>query len=73
MKFKYPFYQEIMWYVVDRYLSCLTGRTYLAPASGEKDEGYDDDDQGLIHVDEDSRPPSRNPDSRPPSRAMEEV
>ncbi|GFR58760.1 lysine-specific demethylase 2B, partial [Elysia marginata] len=72
-KFKYPFYQEIMWYVVDRYLSCLTGHTYLAPASCDKDDGYDDDDQGLIHVDEDSRPPSRNPDSRPPSRAMEEV
>ncbi|RUS79534.1 hypothetical protein EGW08_012702, partial [Elysia chlorotica] len=63
-KFKYPFYQEIMWYVVDRYLSCLTGRTYLSAASSDKDDGYDEDDQGLIHVDEDSRPPSRNPDSQ---------
>ncbi|GFO37758.1 lysine-specific demethylase 2b-like [Plakobranchus ocellatus] len=73
-KFKYPFYQEIMWYVVDRYLSCLTGRTYLASsAPGDKEEAFDDDDQGFIQVDEDSRPPSRNPDSRPPSRAMDEM
>ncbi|KAH9514989.1 Lysine-specific demethylase 2B [Bulinus truncatus] len=68
-KFRYPFFSEIMWYVVDRYISCLTGHTYLAPC--EKDE-VDDDDQGLIQVDEDSRPPSRNPDSRPPSRAMDD-
>lgn len=58
-----------MWYVVDRYLSCLTGRTYLS--SSEKEE-LDEDDQGLIQVDDDSRPPSRNPDSRPPSRAMDD-
>lgn len=58
-----------MWYVVDRYICCLTGHTYLT--SCEKDE-VDEDDQGLIQVDEDSRPPSRNPDSRPPSRAMDD-
>uniref|UniRef100_A0A2C9KCL6 [histone H3]-dimethyl-L-lysine(36) demethylase n=1 Tax=Biomphalaria glabrata TaxID=6526 RepID=A0A2C9KCL6_BIOGL len=68
-KFRYPFFSEIMWYVVDRYISCLTGHTYLA--SVEKDE-VDEDDQGLIQVDEDSRPPSRNPDSRPPSRTMDD-
>ncbi|XP_059168236.1 lysine-specific demethylase 2A-like isoform X2 [Physella acuta] len=68
-KFRYPFFSEIMWYVVDRYLSCLTGRTYLS--SSEKEE-FDEDDQGLIQVDDDSRPPSRNPDSRPPSRAMDD-
>ncbi|CAL1543944.1 unnamed protein product [Lymnaea stagnalis] len=68
-KFRYPFFSEIMWYVVDRYLSCLTGRSYLS--SCEKEE-LDEDDQGLIQVDEDSRPPSRNPDSRPPSRAMDD-
>ncbi|CAG5116109.1 unnamed protein product, partial [Candidula unifasciata] len=68
-KFRYPFYLEIMWYVVDRYISCLTGRSFLS--SYEKDD-VDEDDQGFIQVDEDSRPPSRNPDSRPPSRAMDD-
>jgi len=68
-KFRYPFYLEIMWYVVDRYLSCLTGRSYLSQS--EKDEP-EEEDLGLIQVDEDSRPPSRNPDSRPPSRSMED-
>ena len=68
-KFRYPFYLEIMWYVADRYLSCLTGRTYLT--APEKEELVEED-QGLIEVDEDSRPPSRNPDSRPPSRSAED-
>ncbi|XP_005090385.1 lysine-specific demethylase 2A [Aplysia californica] len=68
-KFRYPFFSEIMWYVADRYIHCLTGRTHLA--SCEKDE-LDEDDHGLIQVDEDSRPPSRNPDSRPPSRTMDD-
>ena len=35
-KFRYPFYLEMMWYVVDRYLACLTGRSFLA--SPAKDE-----------------------------------
>jgi len=75
-KFRYPFYLEMMWYVLDRYLCCLAGKSFLS--SVEKDEPEDDDQsdlapsKGLIQVDEDSRPPSRNPDSRPPSRSMED-
>ncbi|KAK3599372.1 hypothetical protein CHS0354_036378 [Potamilus streckersoni] len=28
-KFRYPFYTEISWYVLERYVHCLTGKTYL--------------------------------------------
>jgi F-box/leucine-rich repeat protein 10/11 len=28
-KFRYPFFTEMMWYVAERYLNCLTGYTYL--------------------------------------------
>ncbi|CAG5136102.1 unnamed protein product [Candidula unifasciata] len=49
-KFRYPFFSEIMWYVVDRYISCLTGRTFLA--AYDKDEN-DEEDHSFLHVDED--------------------
>ena len=29
MKFRYPFYAEINWYVLERYVHSLTGVTYL--------------------------------------------
>ena len=29
MKFRYPFYTEINWYVLERYVHSLTGVTYL--------------------------------------------
>uniref|UniRef100_A0A8C4E108 Lysine-specific demethylase 2B n=1 Tax=Dicentrarchus labrax TaxID=13489 RepID=A0A8C4E108_DICLA len=29
-KFRFPFYYEICWYVLERYLHCLTKRTYLS-------------------------------------------
>ncbi|KAM9539566.1 lysine-specific demethylase 2B-like isoform 5-T5 [Salvelinus alpinus] len=30
-KFRYPFYNEMCWYVLERYVHCLTKRSYLAP------------------------------------------
>lgn len=30
-KFRYPFFTEMLWYVLDRYVSALLGRTHLAP------------------------------------------
>lgn len=29
-KFRFPFYYEICWYVLERYLHCLTKRSYLS-------------------------------------------
>jgi len=28
-RFKFPFYTEMLWYVLDRYVSCLTGKSHL--------------------------------------------
>lgn len=30
-KFRFPFYHEMCWYVLERYLHCLTKRSYLTP------------------------------------------
>ncbi|XP_026314216.1 jmjC domain-containing histone demethylation protein 1 [Hyposmocoma kahamanoa] len=30
-KFRYPFFTEMLWYVLDRYVSALLGRSHLAP------------------------------------------
>ncbi|BFZ04644.1 hypothetical protein BsWGS_07683 [Bradybaena similaris] len=57
-KFRYPFFSEIMWYVVDRYVSCLTGRTFLV--SYDRDDN-DEDDSSFLHMDEDSTISSPQP------------
>ncbi|XP_046544000.1 lysine-specific demethylase 2A-like isoform X2 [Haliotis rubra] len=70
-KFRYPFYNEIMWYVLTRYVECVGKKSYL-----KKPDKVDLDEQpespGSFFTSDDSRPPSRNPDSRPPSRNPEE-
>lgn len=33
LKFRYPFYTEILWYVVQHYVYCLTGKSHLHPHS----------------------------------------
>uniref|UniRef100_A0AAQ5ZPF6 Lysine-specific demethylase 2B n=1 Tax=Amphiprion ocellaris TaxID=80972 RepID=A0AAQ5ZPF6_AMPOC len=43
-KFRFPFYYEICWYVLERYLHCLTKRSYLSQEvrkepMGEEDQG----------------------------------
>ncbi|KAL5016594.1 hypothetical protein ScPMuIL_006183 [Solemya velum] len=37
-KFRYPFYNEICWYVLARYLNCLTGKNYLEKPVYEDEE-----------------------------------
>ncbi|XP_076434796.1 lysine-specific demethylase 2B-like [Babylonia areolata] len=71
-KFRFPFFNEILWYVLDRYLWHLTGKTYLQKPDIKDDPDDRPDSPGALHVDSDSRPPSRNPDSRPPSRSLED-
>lgn len=60
---------------MDRYVSVLTGKSYVKkPVEKEKDD-IDDrpDSPASSFIDDDSRPPSRNPDSRPPSRNPNEA
>ncbi|XP_041348389.1 lysine-specific demethylase 2A-like isoform X2 [Gigantopelta aegis] len=71
-KFRYPFYLEIMWYVLARYLCCVTGKAYV-----KVPENYDQDDwahspASMITSDE-SRPPSQNSNSRPSSRNQDDI
>lgn len=37
-KFRYPFYNEVSWYVLARYLNCLTGKNYLEKPALEDDD-----------------------------------
>ncbi|KAL8580311.1 hypothetical protein ACOMHN_030935 [Nucella lapillus] len=71
-KFRFPFFNEILWYVLDRYLWHLTGKTYLQKGDIKDDTDDHPDSPSSFHIDSDSRPPSRNPDSRPPSRSHED-
>lgn len=32
-KFRYPFFTEMLWYVLERYVHCLLGRTHLTENS----------------------------------------
>uniref|UniRef100_A0A674BTN3 [histone H3]-dimethyl-L-lysine(36) demethylase n=1 Tax=Salmo trutta TaxID=8032 RepID=A0A674BTN3_SALTR len=53
-KFRYPFYYEMCWYVLERYLYCLTNTSHLTPefqkhSLGNKLNGHaknDDDEEG---------------------------
>ncbi|XP_078680561.1 lysine-specific demethylase 2A-like isoform X1 [Branchiostoma floridae x Branchiostoma belcheri] len=38
MKFRYPFYEEIHWYLLDQYLNCLTGKSYLNKEILDRDD-----------------------------------
>ena len=35
LKFRYPFYTEIHWYVLDQYLKCLSGKSYRIKSEQE--------------------------------------
>jgi len=35
-RFRFPFYTELAWYTLDRYLHCLTGKTFLSEDFQEK-------------------------------------
>ena len=49
MKFRYPFYTEIHWYMIDRYLFCLTGKSYRVKSEEElKSETDQADENGSL-------------------------
>lgn len=33
-KFRYPFFTEMLWYVLERYVHCLLGRSHLDEGGG---------------------------------------
>uniref|UniRef100_A0A669CP29 [histone H3]-dimethyl-L-lysine(36) demethylase n=1 Tax=Oreochromis niloticus TaxID=8128 RepID=A0A669CP29_ORENI len=43
-KFRYPFYYEMCWYVLERYLYCLTDISHLTPEFKKYSLGIDDSD-----------------------------
>uniref|UniRef100_A0A8C7Y169 Lysine-specific demethylase 2B n=1 Tax=Oryzias sinensis TaxID=183150 RepID=A0A8C7Y169_9TELE len=63
-KFRFPFYYEICWYVVERYFHCLTKRSYLSqdlhrenaktesPSSDSRSQDTNEDSCGLHERDE---------------------
>ncbi|XP_069580527.1 lysine (K)-specific demethylase 2Bb isoform X1 [Brachyistius frenatus] len=40
-KFRFPFYCEMCWYVLERYLHCLTKRSYLSPEVRKEPADYE--------------------------------
>uniref|UniRef100_A0A7N6B208 Lysine-specific demethylase 2B n=1 Tax=Anabas testudineus TaxID=64144 RepID=A0A7N6B208_ANATE len=42
-KFRFPFYYEICWYVLERYLHCLTKRSYLSQESRKESQDMNED------------------------------
>uniref|UniRef100_A0A674BTF8 [histone H3]-dimethyl-L-lysine(36) demethylase n=1 Tax=Salmo trutta TaxID=8032 RepID=A0A674BTF8_SALTR len=45
-KFRYPFYYEMCWYVLERYLYCLTNTSHLTPEFQKHSLDGDDDEEG---------------------------
>uniref|UniRef100_A0A8C8MAG8 Lysine-specific demethylase 2B n=1 Tax=Oncorhynchus tshawytscha TaxID=74940 RepID=A0A8C8MAG8_ONCTS len=48
-KFRYPFYHEMCWYVLERYVHCLTKRSHLtpefqSPSSDSRSQDMDEED-----------------------------
>ncbi|XP_041846241.1 lysine-specific demethylase 2A [Melanotaenia boesemani] len=54
-KFRYPFYYEMCWYVLERYLYCLTNVSHLTPEFQKYSLGI-----GLTSTDVEDNDPSRN-------------
>uniref|UniRef100_A0A673AWW0 Lysine-specific demethylase 2B n=1 Tax=Sphaeramia orbicularis TaxID=375764 RepID=A0A673AWW0_9TELE len=42
-KFRFPFYYEMCWYVLERYIYCLTKRSYLCQETRKETQVRDDD------------------------------
>uniref|UniRef100_I3JXM2 Lysine-specific demethylase 2B n=1 Tax=Oreochromis niloticus TaxID=8128 RepID=I3JXM2_ORENI len=52
-KFRFPFYYEICWYVLERYLHCLTKRSYLSQEIRKESMGEDEQGEKLERVPQD--------------------
>ncbi|XP_064619317.1 lysine-specific demethylase 2B-like isoform X2 [Lineus longissimus] len=46
-KFRYPFYGEISWYVLERYVCCMTGRSHRRDTEGEERPREETEDRNL--------------------------
>uniref|UniRef100_A0A673ZP62 [histone H3]-dimethyl-L-lysine(36) demethylase n=1 Tax=Salmo trutta TaxID=8032 RepID=A0A673ZP62_SALTR len=49
-KFRYPFYYEMCWYVLERYLYCLTNTSHLTPDFQKHSLGVDSENKLNGHV-----------------------
>ncbi|KAK3085173.1 hypothetical protein FSP39_025494 [Pinctada imbricata] len=58
-KFRYPFYAEIAWYVLARYITCMTGKQCLVLPAENKENVDDKRESSPFLQDESSRPSSR--------------
>lgn len=51
VKFRYPFYTEILWYVVQRYVQCLLGKNYLiCNEDGEILDAYKQQESDVLNL-----------------------
>uniref|UniRef100_A0A8C4E0U4 Lysine-specific demethylase 2B n=1 Tax=Dicentrarchus labrax TaxID=13489 RepID=A0A8C4E0U4_DICLA len=63
-KFRFPFYYEICWYVLERYLHCLTKRTYLSQEISKEPVAMDNETKANTESpSSDSRSQDMNEDS----------
>jgi len=71
VKFRYPFYTEIQWYVVQHYVHCLTGKDHLHPVSKivpngtpEKGKNNKKSSQNSVKQDDDQTEPESDSNGR---------
>uniref|UniRef100_A0A672FLC4 Lysine (K)-specific demethylase 2Bb n=1 Tax=Salarias fasciatus TaxID=181472 RepID=A0A672FLC4_SALFA len=74
-KFRFPFYYEMCWYVLERYLHCLTKRSYLSqdirkdsmgdPFSDSRSQDVNEDSCGTQIKDDQGEKPERVPQDGP--------
>ncbi|XP_030210272.1 lysine (K)-specific demethylase 2Bb isoform X3 [Gadus morhua] len=60
-KFRYPFYHEMCWYVLERYVCCLTKKSYLSKEL-HKDRTLQDSEVKMGTASPPSHPPARDVD-----------
>uniref|UniRef100_A0A669DE14 Lysine-specific demethylase 2B n=1 Tax=Oreochromis niloticus TaxID=8128 RepID=A0A669DE14_ORENI len=64
-KFRFPFYYEICWYVLERYLHCLTKRSYLSQEIRKESMDMNEDSCGTHVRDEQGEKLERVPQDGP--------
>uniref|UniRef100_A0AAY5K6Z5 Lysine-specific demethylase 2B n=1 Tax=Esox lucius TaxID=8010 RepID=A0AAY5K6Z5_ESOLU len=68
-KFRYPFYHEMCWYVLERYVHCLTKRSHLTKLSTESPSS---DSRSQDMDEEDSCETQQGPDERSDRSAFDD-
>uniref|UniRef100_A0A8C1MQD9 [histone H3]-dimethyl-L-lysine(36) demethylase n=1 Tax=Cyprinus carpio TaxID=7962 RepID=A0A8C1MQD9_CYPCA len=51
-KFRYPFYFEMCWYVLERYLYCLTNTSHLTPEFQKHSLGFNGQEENVVKDEE---------------------